>query len=86
MTGFCEKSFINNPIKQTLWQPFCKRSSKITSIQTMRPAPGDSVASEHASQNFPSGKSVRLATKMPLNPLKRFEEVPAAQALYKMQN
>jgi len=65
---------------------FAKDHQKITSIQTMRPAPGDSVGSEQASQNCPSGKSVRLATKMPLNPLERFEEDPAAQALYKMQN
>ena len=52
----------------------------------MRPAPGDRVGSDNASQHCPSGKSVPLATKMPLNPLERFEEDPAAQALYKMQN
>ena len=52
----------------------------------MRPAPGALATREPASPVFPNGTTSRLATKMPLNPLERFEEDPAAQVLYKMQN
>ena len=60
MTGFCESPLSITPSNKPCGNHFAK-DQKITSIQTMRPAPGDSVGSEHASQNCPSGKSVRLA-------------------------